>query len=94
VAAVLVVVGALAGCTVGPDYKRPDVTVPADRCNVSEQRESIANLGWWQLFEDPMLQDLIGAAMVANSDVQVAVARVLEARPSSKLRAPQFLIEA
>jgi multidrug efflux system outer membrane protein len=83
--------GAFAGCIVGPDYKRPDVVVPGDWRNGSEQRESIANLGWWQLFEDPTLQELIGAALVANRDVQVAVARVLQARAQLGIaRAAQF----
>jgi multidrug efflux system outer membrane protein len=73
-AAVLLVVGGLGGCTVGPNYKRPDVVVPAAWRHDPEQHASIANLGWWQLFEDPTLHELLAAAMVANRDVQVAVA--------------------
>jgi outer membrane protein, multidrug efflux system len=81
----------LVGCTVGPDYKRPNVSVPAHCRNSSEQRKSTANPGWWELFEDPTLEQLIGAAMVANNDVQVAVARVLEARAQLGIaRAAQF----
>jgi multidrug efflux system outer membrane protein len=90
-AAVLLVVGGLGGCTVGPNYTRPDVVVPAAWRHDPEQHASIANLGWWQLFEDPTLHELLAAAMVANRDVQVAVARVLESRaPLGVARAAQF----
>jgi outer membrane protein, multidrug efflux system len=89
-AAVLAVVAVLAGCTVGPDYKRPEVVVPTNWRNGSVG-ESIANLGWWQLFEDSTLQELIGTAMVANRDLQLAAARVLEARAQLGIaRASQF----
>jgi outer membrane protein, multidrug efflux system len=90
-AAVLLVVGGLGGCTVGPNYTRPDVVVPAAWRHDPEQHASIANLGWWQLFEDPTLHELLAAAMVANRDVQVAVARVLESRAQLGIaRAAQF----
>src|SRR5439155_11612063 len=52
-ATVLVVVGVLAGCTVGPNYKRPEVIVPADWRNSPERGDSLGDLGWWELFKDP-----------------------------------------
>lgn len=70
----------LAGCTVGPDYKRPEVLVPSSWRIVDEASGSIANLKWWQLFEDPTLQELIRNALKNNNDLQLAVARVAEAR--------------
>src|SRR2546428_12957137 len=79
-ATVLVVVGVLAGCTVGPNYKRPEVIVPADWRNSPERGDSLGDLGWWELFKDPALYELIATAVVANPDLQDAVARVLEAR--------------
>jgi len=45
-----VIVGWLAGCTVGPDYKRPEVLMPADWRNGPEGRDSLGDLGWWELF--------------------------------------------
>jgi len=88
---VLVIVGWLAGCTVGPDYKRPEVLLPADWRNGSEARDSLGDLGWWELFKDPALHELISTAVVANRDVQIAVARVLESRAQLGVaRAAQF----
>ncbi len=76
----LVLLG-LAGCTVGPKYKRPTVQ-PPDKfyTELAPQANSIADLGWWELFKDPVLQDLIREALKNNYDVATAAARVEEAR--------------
>src|SRR2546425_2782775 len=90
-ATVLVVVGLLSGCTVGPNYRRPEVIVPTDWRNAPEQRDSLGDLGWWGIFQDPALHELLSTAVVANRDVQVAVARVLESRAQLGVaRAAQF----
>src|SRR6267378_924652 len=69
-ATVLVVVGLLSGCTVGPNYRRPEVIVPADWRNAPEQRDSLGDLGWWGIFQDPALHELLSTAVVANRDAQ------------------------
>ena len=69
----LVIVGWVAGCAVGPDYKRPEILAPTDWRNGPEGRDSLGDLGWWELFKDPALHGLISAAVVANRDLQVAV---------------------
>lgn len=71
---------ALSGCMVGPDYRRPDLTMPADWRTGPAQPSSLADLAWWEVFNDPALQELIRTGVAANRDVQVAVARVFEAR--------------
>jgi multidrug efflux system outer membrane protein len=74
----------LAGCTVGPDYRRPAVPVPPDfRGRAPEappEERSIGDLAWWEIFRDEALQGLIRAALAENYDVRVAAARVLDAR--------------
>src|SRR3989475_9760634 len=90
-AAVLVIVGWFAGCSVGPDYKRPEVLTPADWRDGAEGRDSLGDLGWWELFKDPTLHELISTAVVANRDLQVAVARGLESpAPLRVARAAPF----
>src|SRR5947208_13974698 len=79
-ATVLVVEGLLSGCTVGPNYRRPEVIMPADWRNAPEQRDSLGDLGWWDIFQDPALHELVSTAVVANRNVQGAVSRVLESR--------------
>ena len=70
----------LSGCMVGPDYRRPDLAMPADWRTGPAQPSSLADLAWWEVFNDPILQELIRSAFDANRDVQVAVARIFEGR--------------
>lgn len=67
---------------VGPDYQRPELQVSDEyRSQVTpEQAASLADLPWWQVFNDPALQSLIGQALTHNYDLQVAVANVDQAR--------------
>jgi len=74
----------LAGCTVGPNYKRPPVDVPATfrapQPLPAAEAASLADLKWFDLFKDDKLQDLIRKALVANYDLRDAVTRVDAAR--------------
>jgi multidrug efflux system outer membrane protein len=74
--------GMLGACTVGPDYRRPDTTVPANfRAELTpQQATSFADLPWWSAFNDPALQRLIAEAVNNNYDVKIAVARIEQAR--------------
>ena len=73
--AVLAAVAA-AGCTLGPDYVRPEVaTPPAWRIEFPKAAE-VANTQWWKQFGDPVLNDLIETALRENHDVRIAAARV------------------
>ncbi len=73
----------LGACALGPDYERPPVAEP-DRFRMQQdaslEEASVADLGWWELFQDENLQALIRKALVENTDVRIAVARVREAR--------------
>jgi len=70
-----------AGCTVGPKYKRPAIQPPANYYTEQQTSEnSVADLAWWDLFKDPILQGLIREALKANYDLQSAVARVEQER--------------
>ena len=68
----------VAGCTVGPDYVRPDVDIPAGWRTAKADAEDIANTAWWSLFEDPVLDGLIRIALASNKDVHLAAARIDE----------------
>jgi outer membrane protein, multidrug efflux system len=77
-----IAVAALAGCTVGPGYRRPPVSQPAQFYGLAAQAEaaSLADLPWWELFQDPKLKSLIEEALRNGYDVRIATARVEEAR--------------
>ena len=77
----LLAVALLAGCAVGPNYKRPAVQTPATfRFADGSATNSFGDLAWWQVFQDPCLRNLIGTALTNNYDLQQAVARVELAR--------------
>jgi multidrug efflux system outer membrane protein len=73
-----------AGCMMGPKYKRPAVNVPQDyRTPAPQQTAAASSLGneqWWQVYQDPVLTQLIHTAIAQNYDVRIAAARVLEAQ--------------
>jgi multidrug efflux system outer membrane protein len=73
-----------AGCTVGPNYKRPAIAVPtnfrAPEPLPPAEAESIADLKWFEVFRDEKLQDLVRTALQRNYDLRDAVARVEAAR--------------
>src|SRR4051812_50017267 len=74
--------GAILGCAVGPDYKRPDVPVPGEYRGSTEEggnSDSFGDETWWDAFQDPVLRDLLQRALRENHDVRIAAARVLEA---------------
>jgi multidrug efflux system outer membrane protein len=65
--------------------------MPKSYYGIQAVNESIADLEWWQLFEDPQLQILIGEALRDNRDLRQAVARVNEVRARYyNVRADQF----
>jgi len=78
--------GLVAGCSVGPNYHRPVVQAPTAFRDLSEnpqtqaQAASYADLPWWQVFQDPQLQELIRTALKQNYDLQLATERINSAR--------------
>jgi multidrug efflux system outer membrane protein len=109
----LVGLGALTSCTVGPNYKRPSVDVPGTYRGVApdasdksyaqpeqtkpepqtteQAAQSLGNEKWWEVFQDPKLQDLIRTALKNNYDVRIAATRVLQAQAQLGItRADQF----
>ena len=72
----------LAGCTLGPDYKRPDVPLPASFRADMPSAADVANTEWWHALGDPDLDTLIDKALTANKDLVLASLRIeaMEAR--------------
>jgi outer membrane protein, multidrug efflux system len=70
----------LISCTVGPDYKRPAVNPPGTFRNAESATNSLGDIPWWQLFQDPVLKVLIQTALTNNYDLRIATARVEQSR--------------
>jgi multidrug efflux system outer membrane protein len=87
----------IAGCTVGPKYHKPVVQTPTEYRDlrespqVQEQAASYATLPWWQVFQDPQLQELIRTALKQNYDLQLATERINAERAQLAItRSDQF----
>ena len=76
----IALVASLAGCVLGPDYQRPAIETPEQFEQRIAEGASIANLPWWQLFQDEQLQSLITVALEENKNLAIATARVEETR--------------
>ena len=72
----------LSGCTVGPNYHRPQIAVPDQFRNApaAAGTSSIADTKWFDLFQDDALKQLLTTALANNFDLRIAAERVLEAR--------------
>src|SRR5262245_55437592 len=83
----------MSGCTLGPDYKRPAIEMPAAHrgSDPQEAPASLADLKWFELFGDDRLTEIVSVAMKQNFDVRIAAERVLQARAAYGItRADQF----
>jgi multidrug efflux system outer membrane protein len=80
----------LAGCTVGPNYKRPTVPVPAQFKETgsstpqSTETPAVAYSDWWKVFKDPVLDGFEAQVASANLDIRAAVARFDQAEAGTK----------
>ncbi|HEY4301969.1 MAG TPA: efflux transporter outer membrane subunit [Candidatus Didemnitutus sp.] len=72
----------LAGCAVGPDYRRPDTHPPATFRDqpAPVDGKSLADQAWWDIYRDPRLNELIRTALSDGYDARIAAARVEQAR--------------
>jgi outer membrane protein, multidrug efflux system len=74
----LMLVVVLGGCSLAPTYVRPPTDNPdAWRVDYKDAADT-ANTRWWELFDDPVLNQLIDTALKENKDVRIAAARVEE----------------
>jgi multidrug efflux system outer membrane protein len=80
---ILFLVLGITGCSVGPNYHRPEVEAPpawlqTDSSFYADSASSLADTTWWDLFGDTVLSQLVVIGMQENLDVRVAAARVEE----------------
>jgi multidrug efflux system outer membrane protein len=67
-------------CTVGRNFQTPEVEKPETYQQDFPSDSSIANLAWWELFGDTVLQELIYEGLENNRDLGASLARIDEAR--------------
>ena len=83
-----------AGCSVGPDFKRPDPPVPtqwspaATSTGVTTEPRDVVR--WWTTFQEPTLSSLIERSTSSNLDLRAAVLHITEARAQRDVATAAF----
>ncbi len=77
----------LSACMVGPDYQKPELDLPDQHRTTLAAGEgaALADIAWFELFADPLLEQLIATALQQNLDLRQALGRVLENRQRARL---------
>ncbi len=75
----------LSGCVLGPDYQRPDSSVPVEfrhtpGWKVAQPSELSSSVSWWSLYQDASLADLLKQLETSNQNLRAAEAAWREAR--------------
>lgn len=87
----------LGGCTVGPDYAEPQLALPTSYLEAPAGGAMQLDR-WWQDFGDPKLAELVDKALGQNLDIELATARIREARAYERIAgsysSPQVAAEA
>jgi multidrug efflux system outer membrane protein len=88
----IVASGALVSCAVGPNYKRPELNVPATYKTATnpEAAAPVIAADWWVMFNDSALTKLAEETVAANLDIKAAIARVDQARAATRSSAGSF----
>lgn len=81
----LTTVGLLSACSVGPDYVRPDIAVPASFKEAPQgwkvaQPGQVSSADWWEVFNDPILSNLESQVAINNQNIKFAEAQYRQAR--------------
>lgn len=71
----------LTACTAGPDYERPSIALSS--AFVSPVPAGETDPSWWRQFNDPVLDAIVGQVLAGSPDVEVATARVSQARAAA-----------
>lgn len=73
------------GCTVGPNYKKPEISMPvtykeaAQGWKVAQPQDQQSRGAWWEIYQDPILNNLQQQVVVSNQNVAQYVAKYEQA---------------
>jgi NodT family efflux transporter outer membrane factor (OMF) lipoprotein len=81
----LVILLMISGCSVGPDYKRPDAPVPSSFKELKGWRQALPRdqeirTKWWEAFGDPILNSLAQQVNVSNQSIALAESQYRQAQ--------------
>lgn len=77
-------------CKMGPNYQRPAIDPPKEFRFSTDAQDSIVNLRWWTIFNDPQIDTLVNIALSENQDVMIAVYRIEQARAALGMQKAEY----
>jgi multidrug efflux system outer membrane protein len=83
----------LAGCMMGPDYRRPDMELPGQYADSKNSTSPVIEAEWWKLYGDARLDELVSAALARNADIRIAIGRIEETDAQLREAGAAFLPE-
>jgi multidrug efflux system outer membrane protein len=96
--AILMIIVLAGACAVGPDFHEPEDQTSSTFRYTSNKTDSIINMNWWDLFNDPVLDTLIVTALRENKNVLIAASRIEQARANVSFNkadyGPKFGVQA
>ncbi|MCF6222234.1 MAG: efflux transporter outer membrane subunit [Flavobacteriaceae bacterium] len=87
---VLLIVLLVQACAVGPNFHEPENNTSASFRYSNNKTDSIINLNWWDIFNDPVLDTLILTALRENKNVLIAASRIEQARANVSFNKADF----
>ncbi|HEY0680945.1 MAG TPA: efflux transporter outer membrane subunit [Steroidobacter sp.] len=87
----IAVVGVLAGCSLTPQYQRPNADLPESWAEQKVAVSSNTPTEWRELFQDAELEQLMAEALAANHDLAAAVTRIEQAKATAKMASSRLL---
>lgn len=81
----IALLASVSGCAVGPNHEAPEIATPeAHRGEAKASPQSLADLPWWEVYDDPALFSLLKEATEKSYDLRIALARVEMARQAHR----------
>lgn len=88
--ALIIAAGLLTSCKLGPDYRRPDLAMPATYRGVAANDRSLADQRYFEIYGDSVLNNYIALALRQNYDVQGTLARIEQAKAGVTIQSSQW----
>ncbi|MGL1888297.1 MAG: efflux transporter outer membrane subunit [Reichenbachiella sp.] len=82
----IVLIAILASCKMGPNYKSPEMVVPEEYNHAVNKVDSMGEIKWWKMFNDPVLDSVILVALDSNRDLRIAFNNIEQARLQYKIQ--------
>ena len=79
-AGLMVLLGSLSACAVGPDFDPPQPQVPDSFASAPADAATVNVSQWWRSMNDELLNSLVEQAVIANPDIEIALTRMQQAR--------------